>query len=219
MTHYSQVIPIDKSADLPIWISEPPACAVNGAQGSAIKLGQKVALLGCGYMGLLVMQALPWETCGRFVVADRDPSRLALARSFGAKETYDPGETDLRELAGQLGGFDVVIEAAGVKGTIALATQMLRNGGTLNIFGWHQGEEMVPTHDWHYKGLKVLNTAPGFSDSFHSCFVAAVALMATGRIDQTRLITHRFPLSQCQQGFEVAASRADGYVKGVITFQ
>lgn len=219
MVHCSQVIKIpDQSADLPLWISEPPACAVNGVQGSGLQVGQRVALLGCGYMGLLVLQALPRETFARLVVADPDPSRLSLARSLGVSETYDPNDTDLRELARQMGGFDVVIEAAGVKGTISLATQMLRVGGTLNIFGWHPGEEAVPTHDWHYKGLRVLNTAPGFAQNFNSCFAAAVALMATGRINQERLVSHRFPLSQCQRAFEVAANRADGYLKGVVLF-
>ena len=219
VTYASQVIKLaDQSADLALWISEPPACAVNGAQGSGSKLGQKVALLGCGYMGLLVMQCLPRETYSRFVVADPDPTRLTLARSLGATETYNPKETDLRHLADQIGGFDVVIEASGVRGTIASATQLVRNGGTLNIFGWHPGEQPVPTHEWHYKGLKVLNTAPGFAEDFNSCFRAAVALMATGRINQKPLITHRFPLAECQKALEVAASKADGYMKGVILF-
>jgi threonine dehydrogenase-like Zn-dependent dehydrogenase len=111
-----------------------------------------------------------------------------------------------------------VIEASGVRGTISLATQMLRVGGLLNLFGWHPGEQTVPTHDWHYKGLRVLNTAPMIARDFTVHFRAAVALMATGRIDQAALITHRFPLSEAQKAFEVAANKSDGYMKGVITF-
>jgi threonine dehydrogenase-like Zn-dependent dehydrogenase len=143
---------------------------------------------------------------------------LDLARSFGVSETHNPNETDLAALAKEIGGFDVVIEASGARGTIATATSMLRTGGTLNIFGWHAGEETVPTHAWHYGGLTVLNTAPGFAPDFTVHFRAAVALMATGRINQEPLISHRFPLSDCQRGFEVAANREDAYMKGVITF-
>jgi 2-desacetyl-2-hydroxyethyl bacteriochlorophyllide A dehydrogenase len=219
ITNHWQVAKIpDQSVDLPLWVIEPPACAANGAQSSGFQLGDKVALIGCGYMGLLVFQFLPRETFSRLVVADVDASRLALARSLGATETYNPKETDLAALAGEVGGFDVVIEATGVPGAIDLATKMLHNGATLNIFGWHPGQEMVPTHDWHYKGLKVLNTAPMFVRDFTVYFRAAVALMATGRIDQKDLISHRFPLSQVNHGFEVAAGKKDGYVKGVIVF-
>ena len=219
VAHHSKVIRIpDQKADPALWISEPAACAVNGVQGSDFRLGDKVALLGCGYMGLLVLQGLPRETFGRLVLADPDAARLALARSLGASEVYDPNKTDLAALAKEMGGFDVVVEASGARGTLSLATRMLRTGGTLNIFGWHAGEETVPTSEWHYMGLKVLNTAPGFAADFTVHFRSAVALMATGRIDQQPLISHRFPVSQCQKALEVAANKADGYIKGVITF-
>ncbi|UCC67289.1 MAG: zinc-binding dehydrogenase [Armatimonadota bacterium] len=219
IAHSYQIAKIpDQSADLALWISEPPACAVHGAQASDCKLGDKVALLGCGYMGLLVLQALPRETFSRLIVTDPAKARRALALSLGAPEAYDPTTTDLSALAQEIGGFDVVIEASGEPGTISTATQMLRTGGTLNIFGWHAGEELVPTHDWHYKGLKVLNSSPMLTPDFTPYFRASVALMATGRIDQKPLITHRFPLEESQRALEVAAGKENDYVKGVITF-
>lgn len=205
-------------ADLALWIAEPPACAANGVQASGLRLGDRVAMLGCGYMGLLVLQCLPRETFSRLVVADPDPARRALAQSLGAPEAYDPDECDLAALADETGGFDVVIEASGARGTISTATAMARVGGTLNIFGWHPGEEMVPTHAWHYRGLKVLNTSPMCAPDFNVHFRAAVALMKTGRINQERLISHRLPLSECQRALEIAANREEGYMKGVILF-
>ena len=111
-----------------------------------------------------------------------------------------------------------MIEASGVKGTISTATEMLRTGGTLNIFGWHPGEEMLPTHEWHYKGLKVLNTSPMFVDDFSVYFRAAFALMETGRLDQSQLITHRVPVEEADKALEAAANKQDGYIKGVILF-
>jgi threonine dehydrogenase-like Zn-dependent dehydrogenase len=95
---------------------------------------------------------------------------------------------------------------------------MARTGGILNIFGWHAGEEIVPTHDWHYKGLKVLNTSPMCAPDFTVHFRAAIALMGTGRIDQSELITHRFPVSEAEKAFEIAANKSDGYIKGAILF-
>lgn len=208
----------DQPADLALWVSEPVACAVNGVHGSNFRAGDKVALIGCGYMGLLILQGMPREILGRLIVADPDPSRRALAEGLGARETYDPTQTDLVELAQEIGGFDVVIEASGAKGTLLTSTDMVRRGGVLNIFAWHHGETTVPTTKWHLKGLRVLNTAPGFAEDFGICFRGAIALLGTGRIDQQRLISHRFPMAQAQQAFELAAGRKDGYIKGVITF-
>jgi 2-desacetyl-2-hydroxyethyl bacteriochlorophyllide A dehydrogenase len=208
----------DQSADPALWISEPATCAVHGVQATNLQLGDKVVLIGCGYMGSLVLQALPREMLSRLIVADPDGARLDIARSLGASETIDPGQSDLVDLAGEIDGFDVVIEASGARGTLSLATEMLRVGGTLNIFGHHAGEEMVPTHEWHYKALRVLNTAPMMAPDIVPYFRAAVALMETGRITQAPLITHRFPFSECQRALDVATSKADGYSKGVILF-
>jgi len=219
VVHSSQAIKIpDQPQDLALWIAEPPACAVHGAHASGLRPADKVALLGCGYMGLLVLQSLPRETLARLVVADPDPTRLALARSFGAEEAYDPAQTHLSDIAKSIGGFDVVIEAAGVKGTLSAATDLLRVGGTLNIFGWHPGEESIPAGKWHYLGLKVLNPSPMFSENFSAYFPMAVALMAKGRIDQSRLITHRFPMEQADEAFALAAGKKDGYIKGALLF-
>ncbi len=217
--HSSQVAKIpDQSADLTNWVIEPVACAVHGMQASNLALGSKVALIGCGYMGLLLLQAMPRELLGRLVVVEPDARRQDLARQFGACEVYHPRDKELPELAKKLNGFDTVIEASGAKGTITLGTQLLRVGGTLNIFGWHAGTEQIPTHDWHYKGLLVINPSPMFSPNFHAYFRPTVAMMASGRIDQRALITHRFPFEKSQQAFEAIANGLDGYMKGVLCF-
>lgn len=204
--------------DLALWVSEPVACAVNGVLGSNLKPGDKVALIGCGYMGLLLLQAMPREILKKLVVADPDPMRRRLAKALGAPQVVDPCKVDLKELAEEVGKFDVVIEASGAKGTLATATDMVRRGGILNIFGWHHGEELVPTTKWHLLGLRVLNTAPGFAEDFNVPFKGAIALMASGRINQASLITHRHSYLDAQEAFEIASSRANGYIKGVITF-
>jgi len=208
----------NKNTDLAVWISEPVACAVNCVHGAEIRPGDKVALLGCGYMGLLILQALPRETLGRLAVADPDGSRLGVARSFNAPETYDPRETDLPALAQQAGGFDIVIEASGEEGALSLATEMVRPGGKLIIFGWHHGEEKVPIGKWHLKGLRVLNITPRFAEDFDARFQTAVKLLALGKIDQRPLITCRFAFSAGQKALEAAAASAKGYLKGVIVF-
>jgi threonine dehydrogenase-like Zn-dependent dehydrogenase len=204
--------------DFGLWISEPLACAVNAVHGMEVQPGDKVALIGCGYMGLLIVQALPKAQLGRLVVADINPHNLALARSFGAPETYDPRQTDLIALAKEARGFDIVIEASGAEGTLFTATEIARMAGKLVIFGWHHGERKVPTSSWHMLGLRVLNTSPMFSRDFDAEFRCAADLLVRGLADQTPLITHRHPFSDCQRALEQAAARPEGYIKGVVLF-
>ena len=219
VTDAAQVMKIPDDADFAAWICEPPACAVNGVQSSEFRVGDSVALLGCGYMGLLVLQSMPREIFRRLVVFDPDPTRLALAAALSnVTESHDPLATDFEAFAKETGEFDVVVEASGVTGTLKPATALCRVGAILNIFGWHPGDELVPTHDWHYKGLRVLNTSPMFSRDYHACFRGAVELMKLGRIDQRELITHRHPCSEAAEALEIAASGADGYIKGAILF-
>jgi len=219
VSHTGRVVKVNSPpADLSLLVSEPLACAVNCVHGMEMRPGDTIALIGCGYMGLLIVQALPMWEVGRLVIADINTGNLALARFFGAEETYDPRETDLRALAKEMGGFDIVIEASGAPGTLRLATNLARVGGKLVIFGWHHGESLIPTSQWHMLGLKVLNISPMYSPNFDVEFRVAAAMLAQGRADQGRLITHRYGFADCQRAFEEAVNRPEGYIKGVVVF-
>lgn len=201
-----------------LWISEPAACAVNGVRGANVEIGDDVCVVGCGYMGLLLLQALPKSYTGTLIAVDLDDHKLMLAKRFGAEVTLNPRRSDvLKETRSVLGrGADVVFEAAGVRGTISLATGLARNSGTVVIFGHHVEDEMVPTSDWHTRGLRVLNTAPQFSPDFTREFRTAVKLMRRGVFNQEPLMTHIHGFDEAQEAFQVAQQRPRGYVKGVI---
>jgi len=217
--------------DLACWISEPLACVVNGIRGSEIQIGDNVCLIGCGYMGLLLIQAMPKNMLGSLVALDVQNERLKMAKQFGADHVLNPEEADVvREVRGLLSGeADIVIEASGAPATLHLATELVRGGwaketgrmvqgGKIVIFGRHVLDEMVPTEKWHTKGLAVLNTAPSSSSDFNRDFCDAVNLLRKGVFDQKPLITHRFPYEDVQTAFETASEKRKGYIKGVITF-
>lgn len=210
----------DNIEDFALWISEPAACAVNGIRGSDIQIGDNVCTIGCGYMGLLLIQAMPRNIVGNIIALDIRDERLALAKKFGVDFALNPNEVDVVEdILGRLGGeADVVIEASGARGTLGLATELVRPGGKIIIFGRHVMDESVPTEKWHGKGLRILNTAPAFSRDFNRDFRDAVKLLERGVFDQKPLITHRFPNEDAQTAFKIASERHADYIKGVITF-
>jgi len=210
----------DDVEDFALWISEPLACVVNGIRGSEIQIGDNVCIIGCGYMGLLLIQAIPKALINNFIALDVRKVRLNLAKKFGAEFLVNPKEVDaVKEVRNILGGeADIAIEASGVEGTINLATELVRSGGKLVIFGAHVLDETVPTMKWHVKGLRVLNTAPNFSADFTKDFHVAVKLLRKGIFDQKPLITHRFSYKEAEKAFKIASQKPADYVKGVLTF-
>ena len=217
--------------DLAIWISEPAACVVNGIRGSQIEIGDNVCIIGCGYMGLLLIQAMPKTSMNCLIALDIQDERLQLAKKFGADYVLDPQEVDaVKEVQAILGGeADIVFEASGAPGTLHLATDLVRGGwrkgtmepvrgGKIVIFGRHVLDEKVPTEKWHNKGLTVLNTAPSSSYDFNKDFHDAVELLRKGVFDQRPLITHRFSYKDAERALKTASEKPKDYIKGVITF-
>jgi len=206
--------------DYALWISEPLACVVNGIRGASIEIGDDVCLIGCGYMGLLLLQAMPKNYINNLIALDIRDERLELARDFGAEHVLNPQKVDpvkgVKEIIG--GGVDIVIEASGAYGTLNLATDLVKPGGKLVIFGRHVIDEKVPTEKWHIMGLKVLNTAPSFSSNFNKDFHDAVNLLRKGVFNQKRLITHRFSFEDSETAFKEASKKPPDYIKGVIIF-
>jgi len=206
--------------DYAVWISEPLACVVNGIRGASIEIGDDVCLIGCGYMGLLLLQAMPKNYINHLVALDILDQRLEMAREFGAEYVLNPRDGDPVEKIKEFmkGKADVVIEASGAHGTLYLATGLIKPGGKLVIFGRHVIDEKVPTEKWHSMGLKVLNTAPLFSSNFNKDFHDAVNLLKKGVFNQERLITHRFSFDDPETAFKEASKKPPDYIKGVIIF-
>ncbi|MEM1581704.1 MAG: zinc-binding dehydrogenase [Candidatus Bathyarchaeia archaeon] len=206
--------------DFIYWISEPLACAVTGIKGSGIKVGDNVCIIGCGYMGLLLIQVMPKSILGNLIAVDLRSECLELAKKFGADYVLNPMESDVVNAVHDIlgGKADVVIEASGAPGTINLATEITRDGGKLVIFGRHVIDEKVPTEKWHTRGLTILNTSPAFSANFNRDFHDAVKLLRKGVVNQKPLITHKFHYKNAQEAFELASKRPPNYIKGALTF-
>ena len=208
-----------ETEDFEYWIAEPVACVVNGLRSTTIQPGDTVAVIGCGYMGLLLTQGLPKEYIAHLFCIDMDDERLELAREFGADTILNSIQTNVVEyIKSEKGEVDVVIEAAGAKGTSDIATELLRKGGKFIIFGHHVEEELVDMGAWHMKGLRILNPSPMLSSNFSKDFQDAVKLMKRGTFAQKKLITHTFAFSEIQKAFSFISSKPPHYIKGVILY-
>ncbi|MBD3319862.1 MAG: zinc-binding dehydrogenase [Chitinivibrionales bacterium] len=205
-----------------VMIAEPVDCVVGAIRSYDIMPGDRVLLMGAGYMGLLNVQGLAACPLGELVVTDIKQPNLDRAKEFGATSVLNTGTPEGRARLEQYKEkpFDLVVEAAGVEQTLASAASYCRTGGRLAIFAWHHTPRSVDFGDWHIGGFKVLNSSPMIStDLGVSTMERAVRLMENGTFDQRKLITHRHPLSQVREAMELASERPDGYLKGVLEFE
>ena len=199
------------------WMIEPVACSVNAVDLARPAPGQRVALVGSGFMGSLILQLLARSPVEKVSVFDLKPESLRFAESqkeAGPVEVYDlNANPSLQELSGT---YDLVIETAAVEPALRLANDIVRPGGTLAIFSWHHHDISFDFGNWHMRGITVLNTSPAAAPDFTDCFMRSVPLMRTGRVEVAPLVTHVGGPEDAKEVFEKGLEKTDGYVKGVI---
>jgi threonine dehydrogenase-like Zn-dependent dehydrogenase len=198
---------------------EALGCAVNVLRRSGIGAGDTVAVLGAGFLGCVIVQ-LAAAAGARVLAISRRASALAAAAAMGAAETIGLEEPVVERVEELTGGelCDVVVEAAGVQGTLDLAGPLTRTRGRLVIAGFHQdGGRQVDMQLWNWRGLDVVNAHERDPAVYVEGIREAAAAVAAGRLDPSPLYTHRFGLDQLGDALDTAVERPDGFVKALVT--
>ena len=185
-------------------VTEPLACVLHGVEEAGVKLGDTVAIIGAGPIGLLHLLVVRKMGAGKVIISDTVDERLQLAQKLGADETINAKQEDTVEKTRKLTqgyGADVVIEAIGMPATWEQALRMVRKGGTVLEFGGcpPETEIKVSTEQLHYGETTVMG-------AFHTTpahFKKALNLIASGTINVKPLITNRMKLDNIGQAFEM----------------
>ena len=209
-------------SDLPdeYWIVEPVSCAVTGIDHCQIQPGNRIVVVGCGFMGLLILQGLLRYPLDDLIVLDIVQSRLDLAQQLGVGEVYNTAEADLSDLASELKSreIDVVVDTSGSQAGLDLSTDIVKRGGRINLFGWLKGQtaSFDPTK-WHLGGFTVVNSAP--SSKLRDTFDPAIRLIHKGIIDLKPLVTHTATLEDYPALMARILAGDESYIKGVVTLK
>ena len=202
------------------WVVEPVSCAVTGIDHCRLRAGDRIAVIGSGFMGLLILQGLLHSPLDQVVAIDIDDSRLALATQLGARETFNSAKADRAELVALLKkrAFDVVVDTTGTQSGLDLACDIASTGGLINLFGWIKGTTATfnPSR-WHGGGFTVVNSSP--LSKLRDPFPPAIRLMHRGVFDLRPLITQVQPLSRYPALMDDIVHARQRYVKGVITLE
>jgi D-arabinitol dehydrogenase (NADP+) len=174
-------------------LAEPVACAIHGLDVLAMRPGSDVLVLGAGPSGLILAQLLRQGGAGRLTVAAPTEAKLELARHFGADATVRLGREDPEAGVGTLSemapdGFDIVVDATGALGVLTRALGMVRDGGTMFVYGMADEAARLPVSPYD-----VFRRELTIKGSFAQC---------NGRVRPDGMITHRFPLASYPQAVE-----------------
>ncbi|MGO1174134.1 MAG: zinc-binding dehydrogenase [Actinomycetaceae bacterium] len=197
-------------------LAEPVACVLNGLREYTVELGDTVLVMGAGPIGLLHLQVALLRGARNVVVTNRSPERREIARQMGATLALDPAADDvdaaLRDLTDGRGA-DVAIISIGVPELFSDAVRSVRVGGRVSAFAGFPkgGTAVMDPNDIHYGAL----TVTGGSNCRRSDYAEAVALLSSGAIDGSQLVTHRFGLDQALDAIDLTAQR--GGLKVAVT--
>ena len=200
-----------------LWLVEPVSCVVTGLDTAHIRAGDRVAVIGSGFMGLVFLQVLHHSPLAHLVAADVSPTRLQLAHELGACEVVNTTAADPDEIAARYRPdlFDVVIDTTGTQQGLDLATRLTRSGGQVNLFGWIKGQQATfdPT-DLHVRGISIVNSSP--SARLRDPFPPAIRLIQRGVVDLQPLVSHVVPLDEYPALMQRVLGGDPTYLKGVV---
>lgn len=189
---------------------EPLGVAIHAVDLAKPRLLERVALIGCGPIGLLILQVLRTAGVGEILVCDPQPHRRDLALKLGASKA-GASVADITEWTkGE--GMPLVIEATNAPEGFRDAIRAARIGGRVVLVGIPDGDSyVIPAAEARRRGLNIK-----FSRRMGHVYPRAIELVALGKVDVEAVVSHRFPLAEGPAAFRRHADNEDGMVKSMI---
>lgn len=185
---------------------EPLAVGVHAVHTGNIKLGDRVAILGGGSIGLMIALAARAAGANDIMIVEMNDFRLSVIQEMGFTP-IDPKSCDIKNDIWRCTnevGADVVFEAAGAAATSAQMTGLARIRGTIVMIGVHRQLIGVDLQDVNLRELTIVGSRVYPAGAFS----AAVELLPSIP-DLQKIATHRFPLEQYEEAFSAMETQRD----------
>ncbi len=194
---------------------EPLGVALHASRLAKVAVDEDVLVLGCGAIGLLLIQLVRLAGAKRIFAADQHEWRLEMARRFGADFTVNANSGNIVALVNEVTanrGVDVAIESAWVADTADQCLEATRPAGRVVIVG-------IPAED-----VMTMRASTGrrkelsieMSRRMNHVYSASIALVTRSKINVAALATHRFTLDQSAEALDTAANYRDGVIRAMV---
>lgn len=185
-----------------------------GIRYGRVKPGDVVAVVGAGPVGLAAIMTAGLYGAARIIAIDLDENRLELAKTFGATDAVNSGDSDFVETVMAMTdglGVDTAIEAVGIPATFDMCVKLVRPGGTVANVGVHGEPVELPLQDLWISdiaitmGLVSTSTTP-----------MLLKLVAQQKLPAERFVTHRFTFDQVMEAYDTFSRAAETKALKVI---
>ena len=194
---------------------EPLSVALHAVRRTPVSRGDTAVVIGCGIIGLMLIQALRVAGCGQIIAVDVAPDRLAVAKQTGATATIHSGNTDalaeILRLTNQRGA-DAAFEAVGVTVTADLALRCVRKGGAVALVGNVTPKIEFPLQVAVARELSVFGSCAS-SGEYPDC----LKLLASGAVRAESLVSAVAPLAEGASWFDRLYRKEPGLLKVILT--
>lgn len=199
-------------------LMEPLAVGVHACRRAGVSLGKRVLICGAGPIGLVNLLTAQVMGATEIIVTDIMDNRLDVAKSMGATHVYKVGggrtpEEMAEDIEKLFGGNkpDITIECSGVEASVRFGIFSTKSGGVMVLVGLGKPEIKIPIVNAAVREVDIRGIF-----RYANCYPAAIAMVASGKVDVKPLITHRFKLEDTISAFETAKTGAGGAIKVMI---
>jgi threonine dehydrogenase-like Zn-dependent dehydrogenase len=197
-----RLIPDALEDEAALFVGDILTTAYGAVRNAGVSSGDSVAVIGCGPVGIMAVQSALARGAARVYAIDLLEERVNLAVSLGAiginSRDSDPVGAIMRATDGE--GVDAVIEAVGGPRTILLAFELVRPGGRIAAVG------ITAAQSFDYPLTQALTKDVTFRiglANIHRDIDETLALVSTGAIDPTVIVSHRLTLEEAAHGYDL----------------
>lgn len=186
---------------------EPLGVAIHAVDLGQLRPGMTVGVIGCGPIGLLILQVARLAGATRIIATDKVSHRLDAARALGAAVVFQAGD-EREEARGILAetnqrGLDVTFEAAGENPAVETAIDTVKPGGRVILSGIpSDNRTSFKASTARRKGATIKLVR-----RMKNTYPRAIQLVTDGLVDVRSLVTHRFSIDHYAEAFDVALRR------------
>jgi L-iditol 2-dehydrogenase len=196
-------------------MTEPVSVAFHAANLFPNEIGDSAVVVGCGMIGLFVIQALRIKGCGKIIAIDLDQSRLDMALKLGADYTIKSDEGEAIEQVKNLThgrGADMAFEVVGITATVNLAINAVRKGGKVGLVGNLSPKVELPLQAVVTRQLMLYGSCASAGE-----YPACLEMIANGRVKVDEMMSAVVPLSEAASWFDRLYKGEPGLMKVIVT--
>jgi L-iditol 2-dehydrogenase len=193
---------------------EPVAVAAHAVELTPLQWNDSVVVVGCGMIGLFVVQVLRARGCGTIIAIDLEDDKIELAKQLGADKGLNPNRQDIRREVQQLTegrGADLAFEVVGITETVQMAIGSVRKGATVALVGNLSPVAEIPLQDVVTGQIRIQGSCAICGE-----YPAVLDMMARGEVHLEPILSAEAPLSEGAEWFRRLYNREPGLIKVVL---